>query len=487
MTKRLLRFAARGYTIVELSIVLVVAGLLLSGAIASFDRWARYEQARTTRDTIDLVKEAIVQYAARNRTAPREITVRSKFSRVTDRVTVIAGVQMTVQMTVQVTVQTSWNMPPSRPYLPCPDITGDGIEDRVKDADLLDLTEHIRGDGSHENNANRNLFYGHGLCSSQRGFLPWRTLRAPAADAWGGLFLYYVDSVFSHSLVGFNQDDHADQLDTRRPLDVFGDKSREILKANQLCYSVDADPIDVDRIDIDLADFAGPPPREVPREVYQCPQYRERVEAIDIDGDNADQLPALVCDFGPCSIARKKNDALTSSGGAGAVFSAAEKLYPFSEGEGGIRILRRLEEDAIYNAPAFVVISHGPNGYGAVAVANTTVNIVPDNLDNLVARRSLRCASFPDGDIATPAYLAERQNAWRSQDIVDENFGHDCPLVNVEDENNRVYRGNYTARADPDAAEFDDVVGWMGVDVLKVRLSEIGALPAPGLPPFGIQ
>ena len=478
MTKRLFRFAARGYTIVELSIVLVVAGLLLSGAIASFDRWARYEQAQTTRDSIDLVKEAIVQYAARNRTAPREITVRSKFS----RVTVIAG----VRETVQVTVQTSWNMPPSRPYLPCPDITGDGIEDRVENADLLDLTVHIRGDGSHENNANRNLFYGHGLCSSQRGFLPWRTLRAPAADAWGGLFSYYVDSVFSHSLVGFNQDDHADQLDTRRPLDVFGDKSREILKANQLCYSVDADPIDVDRIDIDPDDFDGPPPREVPREVYQCPQYRERVETIDTDGDDADQLPALVCDFGPCSIARKKNDAaLSSSGGAGAV--ATEDLYRFSEGEGGIRILRLLEEDEdmIYEAPAFVVISHGANGYGAVAVANTQVNIV-DMDNNLVARRSLRCASFPDGDIATPAYLAERQNAWRSQDIVDENLGHDCPLVNVEDENNRVYRGNYTARADPDAAEFDDVVGWMEVDVLKARLSEIGALPAPGLPPFGI-
>ena len=453
MTKRLLRFAARGYTIVELSIVLVVAGLLLSGAIASFDRWARYEQARTTRDTIDLVKEAIVQYAARNRTAPRSITSE-----------VLGG-----------PVQASWNMPPSRPYLPCPDIDGDGIEDRVENADLLALALHIRGDGDHHNprNANGNLFYGHGLCSSQRGLLPWRTLRAPAADAWGGLFSYYVDSVFSHSLVGFNQDDHADQLDTRRPLDVFGDNPSEILKANQVCYSVDADPVAV----------AEPPPEEV----YQCPQYRERVEAIDTGGaTDADQLPALVCDFGPCSIARKKNDALTlsSSGGAGAVFSAAEKLYPFSEGEWEIRILRRLEEDMIYEAPAFVVISHGSNGYGAVAVANTQVNI-GGKYDILV--RSLRCAAFPDGSIASAAYLAERQNAWRSQDIVDENLGHDCPQVNVEDENNRVYRGNYTARADPDAAEFDDVVGWMEVDVLKARLSEIGALPAPGLPPFGIR
>ena len=417
MTKRLFRFAARGYTIVELSIVLVVAGLLLSGAIASFDRWARYEQARTTRDTIDLVKESIVQYAARNRTAPHPIT-ESK-----------AG----------------WNMPPSRPYLPCPDIDGDGIEDRVENAALLERTLHIRGDGSDPDpgNANGNLFYGHGLCRSQRGLLPWRTLRVLAADAWGGLFSYYVDSGFSHSLVGFNQDDHADQLDTRRPLDDFDDR---------------------------------------------FPQYRERVESIDItiDPDNpaeADQLPALVCDFGPCSIARKKNDALalSSSGGAGAVFSAAEKLYPFSGGERGM-ILRRLEEDMIYEAPAFVVISHGANGYGAVAVANTQVNIG----DNNVARRSLRCASFPDGDIASAAYLAERQNAWRSQPFVNESLGNDCPLVNVEDDNDRVYRGHYTARADPDAAEFDDVVGWMEVDVLKARLSEIGALPALGLPPFGI-
>ena len=478
MTKRLFRFAARGYTIVELSIVLVVAGLLLSGAIASFDRWARYEQAQTTRDSIDLVKEAIVQYAARNRTAPREITVRSKFSRVTVRATVIAGVLTVARTAVQVTVRTSWNMPPSRPYLPCPDIDGDGIEDRVEieNAVLLTLTLHIRDDGSHPdlNDDNRNLFYGHGLCRSQRGFLPWRTLRAPAADAWGGLFSYYVDAVFSHSLVGFNQDDHADQLDTRRPLDVFGDALSEFSEADQVCYSVDADPVEV----------IWRPPLE---KVYQCPQYRARVETIATGGDDdADQLPALVCDFGPCSIARKKNDAaLFSSGGAGAV--ATEDLYRFSEGEGGIRILRLLEEDEdmIYEAPAFVVISHGANGYGAVAVANTQVNIVPSNL---VARRSLRCASFPDGDIATAAYLAERQNAWRSQALGDEDFGvSSCPQVNVEDENNRVYRGNYTARADPAAAEFDDVVGWMEVDVLKVRLSEIGALPARGLPPFGIQ
>ena len=460
MTKRLLRFAARGYTIVELSIVLVVAGLLLSGAIASFDRWSRYEQAQTTRDSIDLVKKAVVQYAARNRTAPREITVRSEFS----RVTVIAG----VRETVPVTVQTSWNMPPSRPYLPCPDIDGDGIEDRVEDPALLNLTLHIRGDGNHENNANGNLFYGHGLCRSQRGLLPWRTLRAPAADAWGGLFSYYVDAVFSHSLVGFNQDDHADQLDTRRPLDVFGDALSEFSEANQVCYSVDADPVEVIW-----------PPLE---EVYQCPQYRPRVEAIDTGGDDdADQLPALVCDFGPCSPARKNDAALSSSGGAGAV--ATEDLYRFSEGEGGIRILRRLEVSVIYEAPAFVVISHGANGYGAVAIANTQIDI--GGRYNNVARHSLRCASFPDGAIATAAYLAERQNAWRSQPFVDED--NDCPLVNVEDDNDRVYRGHYTARADPDAADFDDVVGWMEVDVLKARLSEIGALPARGLPPFGIR
>ena len=422
MTKRLFRFAARGYTIVEISIVLVVAGLLLSGAIASFDRWARYEQARTTRDTIDLVKEAIVQYAARNRTAPRPIRL----------------------------AETGWNMPPSRPYLPCPDIDGDGIEDRVENADLLALTVHIRGVGSHENNANRNLFYGHGLCRSQRGLLPWRTLRVLAADAWGGLFSYYVDSGFSHSLVGFNQDDHADQLDTRRPLDDFDDR------------------------------FS---------------QYRERVESIDTTSGNqpkADQLPALVCDFGPCSPDRKKNDALTlsSSGGAGAVATEVEDRFSRGiVGSARVPILRRLEENMIYEAPAFVVISHGANGYGAVAVANTQIGInTRARYTKVAGRYSFRCASFPDGNIATAAYLAERQNAWRSQALGGENLGAVCPQVNVEDDSGEyVYRRNYTARADPDAAEFDDVVGWMEVDVLKARLSEIGALPAPGLPPFGIR
>ena len=449
MTKRLLRFAARGYTIVEISIVLVVAGLMLSGAIASFDSWSRYEQTRSTRDSIDLVKKAIVQYAARNRTAPRVIGVESMGSQIV------------------------WNMPPSRPYLPCPDIDGDGIEDRVENAALLapNVTLHIRGDANHHNplsSADGNLFYGHGLCRSQRGLLPWRTLRAPAADAWGGLFSYYVDSLFSHSLVGFNQDDHADQLDARRSLDVFGDNTSERSEADQVCYSADA-----------AAPTGG---------VYQCPQYQAREEFIATGGaTRADQSPALVCDYGPCSADRKNAVTLSSSGGAGAV--AAVTLYRFSEGEGGIRVLRRLEKDAIYDAPAFVVVSHGANGYGAVAIANTQIDI----RDNVAGRYSLRCADFPDGDIATAAYRAERQNAWRSQALGDEDFGADCPPVNVvegeneSEQSERVYRRNYTARADPDAADFDDVVGWMEVDVLKARLSEIGALPAPGLPPFGIR
>ena len=252
----------------------------------------------------------------------------------------------------------------------------------------------------------------------------------------------------------------------------------EFSEADQVCYSVDADPVEVDC----AAAGRGLSMPAIPR-ARGIHQHRPR------QGE-ADQLPALVCDFGPCSPARKKkrHATLSSSGGAGAV--ATEDLYRFSEGENEIRILRLLEEDMIYNAPAFVVISHGANGYGAVAVANTQIGI-GGRYDNVAGRYSLRCASFPDGAIATPAYLAERQNAWRSQALGDEDFGVSfCPPVNVEDENSEyVYRRNYTARADPDAAEFDDVVGWMEVDALKARLSEIGALPLhpPGLSPFGIR
>jgi len=62
-----------------------------------------------------------------------------------------------------------------RPFLPCPDTDGDGIENR--DA---------------------------GICALDAGWFPWVTLGTAAQDAWGNRLRYASQPELTNALVGFN-------------------------------------------------------------------------------------------------------------------------------------------------------------------------------------------------------------------------------------------------------------------------------------------
>ena len=101
--------AGRGYTLVEMAITIVVIGLLLGGILMPLGERFRTEQYEQVRADLDAIKEALVAYAAAS-SAPGFSWVHWSGTR---------------------TVYSEGRLPPGRRFLPCPDLDGDGIEDRI--------------------------------------------------------------------------------------------------------------------------------------------------------------------------------------------------------------------------------------------------------------------------------------------------------------------------------------------------------------------
>ena len=181
---------ARGYTIVEMAIALAVLGLLFAGALYPWQNRVESDQRREVGSMLDSARLAVVAYAARNRTHAVEFRPQDR-----------GGIN---------------EIPAGRPYLPCPDIDGDGVEDRARinelnnfDRDPFDRDD-IVGVGVVGSAA-----AGIGACSQHKGMLPWATLGVAENDVWGGRFTYRVDPAFSNALLGFDETTRADIYDFR--------------------------------------------------------------------------------------------------------------------------------------------------------------------------------------------------------------------------------------------------------------------------------
>lgn len=119
-----------GFTLLEIAIVLVVIGLALAATIVPVGRLIQSGQAGSNQARLDSALEALLAFAAING------------------------------------------------RLPCPDRTGDGLEDRRAGADPA--TFGCAG----------NLY---------EGFLPWVTLGVPQGDYWGTRLRYRVSAEFTRA------------------------------------------------------------------------------------------------------------------------------------------------------------------------------------------------------------------------------------------------------------------------------------------------
>ena len=207
------RSRQRGFTLVEIAIAMVVIGLLL-GASAWMSRTLdERRQLQREMQRLEIVRDAIVGYAIRNRTRERILKVVPWFG-----------------------PKGNWEfrLPAGRPYLPCPDIDGDGYEDRVpywafsQGAEVnpdLAVTVTI---GELAPPWNGHLIWTHdsdgfpaaypyGECRVSRGGVPWRTLGVSPSDGWGNRHTYFADPVFSNAIFGFDRQTVADIYDPRVP------------------------------------------------------------------------------------------------------------------------------------------------------------------------------------------------------------------------------------------------------------------------------
>lgn len=123
-----------GFTLIELAIVLVIVTLLIGGLAVPLSTHLKARQFAQTRTEIDTARDAVVGYARLNQTVS------------------------------------------NRPVLPCPDISGDGREDRTGNA-----------------------------CTSAsgEGLLPWVDLGLTGQDAWGNRLRYAVYRDAANSSSGF--------------------------------------------------------------------------------------------------------------------------------------------------------------------------------------------------------------------------------------------------------------------------------------------
>lgn len=123
----------RGFTLIELAIVLVIITILIGGLAVPLSAQIQARRIAETKKTLDEVREAIFGYAL-----SRSILVDHDGNPSTQD--------------------------KNHTYLPCPDIDHDGLEDREPG----------------------------GECSEDAGNVPWATLGTGAQDAWGNRLHYRI-------------------------------------------------------------------------------------------------------------------------------------------------------------------------------------------------------------------------------------------------------------------------------------------------------
>lgn len=362
----------RGYNLVELMISLVVLGLLLGSVLLPLQARYQIENRKEAEQKLEEARQAVIGFGIANRTVAR-------------RVEDVYGY--------------NHRLPTGRPYLPCPDITGDGVEDRTEVVDANTMVITLAADDS-------GIMTREGVCQNQKGLLPWRTLGLQnQVDPWGRKLGYWVDIAFSSEIMGFDESFRADAFDPR------------------------------------LAVITASVQSQLGTEEF----YRLR--------NTVDNLGGLVC--------------LTVGAGVGCPDVAAQHnllagvVTKVSLSLGARRVPGYTDFDrarpqlgGILEGVAFVVFSHGKNGWGGINQGNGCLNAPPAVGDD----------------------WSERANAFYAP-------GH--PMITDF---------NCTALLDPTLAEnlfisapenrrtdFDDIVLWAAPNYIIGVLLQSGALPIPKL------
>jgi prepilin-type N-terminal cleavage/methylation domain-containing protein len=126
-----------GFTLVEIAVVLIIIGLTLGGLLVSLSAQIEIRNYNETESKIAIIKESLMGFVV------------------------------------------------STKRLPCPDTSGDGLEDLPTPTIIADTPDAGKS---------TQMF----VCSNAEGLLPYQTLGLERADSWSNLFRYRVAPAFSN-------------------------------------------------------------------------------------------------------------------------------------------------------------------------------------------------------------------------------------------------------------------------------------------------
>lgn len=184
---------ARGFTLIEMAIVLVIITILIGGLAMPLSAQIQARRIAETNKTLEEAKDAIIGYAMSNTIATTCECVYKADTTLNlpdDPPDTSDDPDSTCPVSLCPTTGTATlTLPITRHYLPCPDKLDDGNPATTND-----------GDGKEEPRSG-------GDCPASVGYLPWVTLGTAAQDAWGNRLLYAVTPKFSNSVKGFDNTD----------------------------------------------------------------------------------------------------------------------------------------------------------------------------------------------------------------------------------------------------------------------------------------
>ena len=193
----------RGFSLIELAIVLVIVTLLIGGLAVPLTAQIQARRIAETKKTLEEAREAIIGYAmshAVNVSPPTTCTCVYKADNTLNTPDIPLDASDDPDSTCSVSLcpisyiasATMTLTPPiTRHRLPCPDKLDDGNPLTTDDGD--GVADHIDADPTQD-------------CARPYGYLPWATLGVASQDAWGNRLRYAVSDAFSKS-TGFSNID----------------------------------------------------------------------------------------------------------------------------------------------------------------------------------------------------------------------------------------------------------------------------------------
>ena len=179
---------SRGFTLIEMAIVLVIITILIGGLAMPLSAQIQARRIAETNKTLEEAREAIIGYAmSHSATSSCTCIYHADGNGVSDW----TNCPTTCPMITPPTTDTTLTLPLTRHYLPCPDKLDDGNPATTDDGDGVE--DRVAGGG----------------CAQSQGYLPWATLGTGIQDAWGNHLRYAVTDAFSNS-AGFSNTDTGD-------------------------------------------------------------------------------------------------------------------------------------------------------------------------------------------------------------------------------------------------------------------------------------